>query len=166
LRLRSLSLFQRTRNGSLSKQNRELQTTINEIIINLLQRNSKVNTFNNLYLNVNPKSGKLGSSPGSSSNAAKFFTTPYQRTLSIHAKDDTDKLTLVRNGGLLEVVDMVEPWKKLQSGQGEWDTFLIGQDGQLTVNDGANIPSRKWVAFDDTDGSHYIGLWDGKFCKE
>jgi hypothetical protein len=118
--------------------------------------------LNNLYLSVNPTNNKLGANAGGSSGAVKFFTTPYERTLSIHAKDDTDKLSLVNNGnGLLEVVDMVEPWKKIASGKGEWDTFVIGSDGQVSINDGANIPSRKWVAYVDTDGSQYVALWDG-----
>ena len=113
---------------------------------------------------MNPKNAKLGANPGSTSaaGAAKFFTTPYGKTLSIHSKDDINKLSLVNYGnGLLEAVDMVSPWTKIQSGKGEWDTFVIGSDGQLAVNDGATIPSRKWVAFSDTDGSQYVALWDG-----
>ena len=113
---------------------------------------------------MNAKNGKLGANPGSTSasGAAKFFTTPYERTLSIHSKEEIDKLSLVNLGnGLLEVVDYVEPWKKIQSGKGEWDTFLIASDGQVSVSDGANIPSRKWVAYSDTDGSQYVALWDG-----
>jgi hypothetical protein len=43
----------------------------------------------------------------------------------------------------------------------EWSTFVIDGTGNVGVKDGADIPTRRWVAFTNTDGSVGVGLYDG-----
>lgn len=43
----------------------------------------------------------------------------------------------------------------------EWSTFVIDGQGNVNINDGADIPTRRWVAFTNTDGSVGVGLYDG-----
>lgn len=43
----------------------------------------------------------------------------------------------------------------------EWGVFQVGNNGEITVKDGADIPTRQWISYLDTDGVYYVGLWDG-----
>jgi hypothetical protein len=117
---------------------------------------------------LSSKNGKIGAFAGSrekASSAAKFYSTNFESsgTQSLHFADDTSQISL-RGKGLLELVDLKNPSAKTVdfSVPTEWSVFTIGSDNILGVKDNSNIPSRKWVAYLDTDGSYYVGLWDGK----
>jgi hypothetical protein len=43
----------------------------------------------------------------------------------------------------------------------EWSTFVIDSSGNLNVKDGADIPTRRWVAYENGDGSYGVALYDG-----
>lgn len=48
----------------------------------------------------------------------------------------------------------------------EWSVFKIGEGywrgGPLLVEDGQNVPTRRWVSYGDaTSGSERVALWDG-----
>lgn len=131
-------------------------------------RFSKTNTLSNKYLTA--KNGKVAVYPGvSAQSAGKFFTTEYKdkasgvSTTSFHFGDDTHQLGLSGKGGLLSLVDLVNPSAKTVdfSTPTEWSVFGISSSGNLEVKDGQSIPSRKWVTYLDTDGVQYVGLWDG-----
>jgi hypothetical protein len=61
------------------------------------------------------------------------------------------------------LVDVVEPnTDKVPKGQlMEWSTFVVGKGGRVSINDGADIPSRKWVAYQDGTGFH-VAMYDGE----
>jgi len=129
---------------------------------------AKVNTMNNLFLSA--KGGKIGAFAGtreSAQVAGKFFTSKYDgtQTLSLHAGDDTHQLGLQIQGtkGLLVLVDLVNPSGDTipKDQPTEWSVFDIASNGELTVKDGQDIPTRKWISYLDTDGVYYVGLWDG-----
>jgi len=131
-----------------------------------LQTKSEVNTLSNQYLSS--KNGKVGLFSGakeSASTAAKVFTTNYDaaQTLSLHIGDETHQIALSGSNGLLELVDVVNPTaESIPQGQNmEWSTFVIDQSGNVNVKDGADIPTRRWVTFENTDGSYGVALYDG-----
>jgi hypothetical protein len=128
--------------------------------------NSSVDTLSNLFLSA--KDGKVGGFAGSRESAdkgGKFFTTSYSGagTLSFHAGDDTHQLSLQGTNGLLKLVDLVNPSATTipKDTPTEWSVFQIGPSGEVTVKDGQNVPTRKWVTYLETDGNYYVGLWDG-----
>ena len=43
----------------------------------------------------------------------------------------------------------------------EWSTFVIDNNNIVTIKDGADIPSRKWVAIDQGNGDYTVALYDG-----
>ncbi|KAF2434196.1 hypothetical protein EJ08DRAFT_646639 [Tothia fuscella] len=131
-----------------------------------LQTKASVNTLSNLFLAA--KDGKVGGFSGtreSAQVAGKFFTTSYSGagTLSLHAGDDTHQLGLSGTNGLLKLVDLVNPSADTipKDTPTEWSVFQIGQGGEVTVKDGQDVPTRKWVTYLETDGAYYVGLWDG-----
>ncbi|KAF2397214.1 hypothetical protein EJ06DRAFT_166760 [Trichodelitschia bisporula] len=131
-----------------------------------LQTKSDTQNLNGLYLSA--KDGRVALFPGDRSDTAragKFFTTQYDaaKTLSLHAGDDTHQVALRGANGLLDIVDVVSPTAdQIPQGQiMEWSTFTIAQDGTLGVSDGADIPSRQWVAYENRDGSFGVALYDG-----
>jgi hypothetical protein len=98
----------------------------------------------------------------------KFFTTMYQKTqtLSVHADHDSHQLGLqIQPGakGLMTLIDLINPSaeKIPKDAPTEWSVFELGEDGLLTVKDGQDIPTRQWVSYLETDGTYYVGLWDG-----
>jgi hypothetical protein len=131
----------------------------------------QINTLSNLFLSA--KNGKVAAFAGtreSAQVAGKFFTTEYtgSGTISFHAGDDTHQLGLSGTNGLLSLVDLVNPSAQTipKDKPTEWSVFQIGQGGDVTVKDGQNVPSRKWVTYLDTDGVYYVGLWDGKLISK
>jgi len=127
---------------------------------------SEVNTLSNQFLSS--KNGKVGLFSGareSANTAAKILATPYDpaQTLSLHVGDETHQLALSGSNGLLELVDVVNPTSdSIPQGQSmEWSTFVIDGQGNLNVKDGADIPTRRWVSFENTDGSYGVALYDG-----
>ncbi|KAE9962646.1 hypothetical protein BLS_010180 [Venturia inaequalis] len=122
---------------------------------------SSVDTLNNKALSA--KDGKVGIFSGGP--AAKFLTSQYtgSNTLSLHPGTEEHQLALSGSSGLLELVDVVNPTgDKIPQGQSmEWSTFVIDGQGNVNVNDGADIPSRRWVAYTNADGSYGVGLYDG-----
>jgi len=126
-----------------------------------LQTKSEVNALNNQGLSS--KNGKVGIFRGAS--AAKILTSQYDaaKTLSLHIGDESHQIALSGSNGLLELVDVVNPTgESIPQGQSmEWSTFVIDPQGNVNVKDGADIPTRRWVAFANTDGSYGIALYDG-----
>jgi hypothetical protein len=126
-----------------------------------------INALSNLYLFA--KDGEVAAYSGKRESAdvgGKFFTTNYtgSGTLSFHPGDDTHHVGLSGTNGLLRLVDLERPSaatipKDLPT---EWSVFQIGPNGELLVKDGQNIPTRQFVIFLDTDGTYYVGLWDGR----
>jgi hypothetical protein len=43
----------------------------------------------------------------------------------------------------------------------EWSTFVIDRQGNLNIKDGADIPTRRWVAYETSGGDYSIALYDG-----
>lgn len=122
--------------------------------------------LNGLFLSA--RGGKVGLFEGDRNDAgkaAKIFTSAYQptQTYSMHIADDSHQIALQGTNGLLELVDLVNPSTDNipQGGVTEWSTFLIGSDGAVTIKDGADIPSRRWVAYENSDGSYTVALYDG-----
>ena len=129
---------------------------------------SSVDTQNNLYLSA--KGGKIAGFTGARESAAvggKFFTSKYEKTLSLHSGDTTHQAGLSGTNGLLNLVDLVNPSAETISKDTptEWSVFNIGQGGELAVSDGQDIPSRTWVGYADQDGTFYVALWDGKYFQ-
>jgi len=131
-----------------------------------LQTKSEVNSLSNQFLSS--KNGKVGLFRGareSANTAAKVLATPYDpaKTLSLHIGDESHQIALSGSKGLLELVDVVNPTgDSIPQGQSmEWSTFVIDGQGNLNVKDGANIPTRRWVTFENTDGSYGVALYDG-----
>ncbi|TID19919.1 hypothetical protein E6O75_ATG07379 [Venturia nashicola] len=125
-----------------------------------IQTKSTVETLNNKALSA--KGGKIGIFPGGS--AVKFSSSPYTGgTLSLHPGAEDHQLALSGSKGLLELVDAINPTgEKIASGQSmEWSTFVIDGQGNINVKDGADIPTRRWVAYANPDGSYGVGLYDG-----
>jgi hypothetical protein len=122
--------------------------------------------LSNQYLSS--KGGKVGLFTGakeSASTAAKVLATPYDpsQTLALSIGDPSKQIALAGSNGLLELVEVVNPTgNSIPKGQSmEWSTFTIDANGNVNVKDGQNIPTRKWVAFQNADGSTGIGLYDG-----
>jgi hypothetical protein len=120
------------------------------------------------------KNGKVAVYPGASgTSAARFFTSEYKdkasgvSTTSFHFGDDSHVLGLSGKGGLLNLVDLVNPSAKTVdfSTPTEWSVFDITPNGRLEVKDGQTIPTRKWVTWVETDGVQYVGLWDGMLAR-
>lgn len=114
---------------------------------------------------MSSRNGKVATARGNQNAATKFFTSTYAPTgtLSFHSGDDTHQLALqLQSPGLLKLVDLVSPTAESIAGKPtEWSVFAIGPDSTLQVQDGANIPTRQWISYLDTDGMNYVGLWDG-----
>jgi hypothetical protein len=132
--------------------------------------NRKVNTINGLFFSV--KDGKMGAFSGARESAAvggKFFAAAYPPTgtLSLLAGEWTHQLGLkIQTKGVMSLVDLgngptAAMIPKDAPGSIEWGVFEIGKGGELTVKDGQNIPTRQWIAYLETDGVYYVGLWDG-----
>ncbi|OCL04712.1 hypothetical protein AOQ84DRAFT_380306 [Glonium stellatum] len=132
-----------------------------------LQTKSATTTLNNLYLSSsNGTVGLFSNAKSSALNAARVFTTPYTPTgtLSLHIADDTHQIALLGTSpSLLSLVDVVSPTTDaIPKGQlMEWSTFTIDSTGNLGVKDGSALTTRHWVAWENTDGSYGIGLYDG-----
>jgi len=131
-----------------------------------LQTKSNTQSLNGLFLSA--KNGKVGLFDGDKTNAnkaAKVFTTQYATaaTVSLHIADDSHQIALAGSNGLLELVDVINPTaQSIPRGQAmEWSTFVIGKDGSISIKDGAEIPTRRWVTFENTDGSFGVALYDG-----
>ncbi|KAF2423192.1 hypothetical protein EJ08DRAFT_456517 [Tothia fuscella] len=131
-----------------------------------LQTKSQVAALNNQFLSS--KGGKVGLFPGakeSANSAAKVLATPYEpaQTLALSIGDPSKQIALAGSNGLLELVEVTNPTgNSIPKGQSmEWSTFTIDSRGNLNVKDGADIPTRKWVAYQNGDGSTGIGLYDG-----
>jgi len=126
-----------------------------------LQTKSGVETFNNKALSA--KGGKVGIFPGAP--PAKITSSSYDaaKTLSLHVNAEDHQLALAGKNGLLELVDVINPTgESIPQGQSmEWSTFVIDAQGNLGVKDGNEVPTRRWVAFTNTDGSIGVGLYDG-----
>lgn len=117
--------------------------------------------LNNKSLSSN--GGKVGIFPGGP--AVQFSSSQYTgaNTLSLHPGAEDHQLALSGSKGLLELVDVINPTgEKIPPGQSmEWSTFVIDAQGNVNVKDGADIPTRRWVAYTNTDGSYGVGLYDG-----
>jgi len=131
-----------------------------------LQTKSETGTVSNQFLSS--KGGKVGLFPGakeSANTAAKVLATPYEaaQTLALSIGDPSHQIALAGSNGLLELVEVVNPTgDSIPQGQSmEWSTFVIDSSGNLNVKDGADIPTRRWVAFENSDGSSGVGLYDG-----
>jgi len=129
-----------------------------------LKTKSSVDAQNNIYLSA--KGGKIAGFSGARESASvggKFFTTKYEKTLSIHSGDTTHQAGLSGVNGLLNLVDLTNPSAETipKDTPTEWSVFNIGSGGELTVSDGQDIPSRTWVAYADGDGTLNVALWDG-----
>ncbi|QDS76693.1 hypothetical protein FKW77_000618 [Venturia effusa] len=126
-----------------------------------LQIKSSAEPLNNKILST--KGGKVGIFPGGLGLKVSSSAYASSNTLSLHPGAEDHQLALVGSKGLLELVDVVNPRaESIPHGQSmEWSTFVIDGQGNVGVKDGADIPSRRWVAFTNADGSHGIGLYDG-----
>jgi len=131
-----------------------------------LQTKSETSALSNQFLSS--KGGKVGLFPGakeSANTAAKVLATPYEaaQTLALSIGDPSNQIALAGSNGLLELVEVVNPTgDSIQQGQSmEWSTFVIDSSGNLNVKDGADIPTRRWVAYQNADGSSGVGLYDG-----
>jgi len=124
-----------------------------------LQTKSDDPKLNNQYL------GAQGGIIGLFGKQEKFYTTKYDsaQTLSLHVTDDTHQIALRGSNGLLDLVDVVNPTAEgIPQGQAmEWSTFVIDGQGNVNVKDGQEIPTRRWVAYANTDGSSGVALYDG-----
>jgi hypothetical protein len=93
------------------------------------------------------------------------LATPYDpsKTLALSISDPSHQIALAGSNGLLELVEVVNPTgESIPQGQSmEWSTFVIDSNGNLNVKDGADIPTRRWVAYENSDGSYGVGLYDG-----
>jgi hypothetical protein len=121
---------------------------------------------NNNFLSLQGDSlGLYANARADASQAARMFPSPYEKTYSLHIKDETHQLTLLGSKGVLQLVDKVNPTDKdIPAGQFmEWSTFVIDGQGKLSVNDGLDQPQRHWIAWDKGDGSYAVGLYDGKY---
>jgi len=129
-----------------------------------LQTKSEVASLSNQFLSS--KSGKVGLFPGakeSANTAAKVLATPYEQTLALSIGDPSHQIALAGSNGLLELVEVVNPTSdSIPQGQSmEWSTFVIDSSGNLNVKDGQDIPTRRWVTYENADGSYGVGLYDG-----
>jgi hypothetical protein len=130
-------------------------------------RNSRSDpNLNNAFLSAqNGKVGIYGSDKSDASRAARVFSSRYDasQTLSLHIADNTHQMALVGSNGLLELVDVVNPTADtIPQGQAmEWSTFVIDGQGKITIKDGADIPTRQWVAYEIGNGDYGVGLYDG-----
>jgi hypothetical protein len=58
----------------------------------------------------------------------------------------------------------------IQAGLVEWSTFVIGGDksggdgkeGAITIRDNQNVPTRRWILFEDSAEFYSINLYDGQ----
>jgi hypothetical protein len=107
--------------------------------------------------------GKIGVYPRG--RAAVFWSSQYtaSKTLSFHVTNPEHQIALRGAKGVLALVDVTNPnTDSVPKGQlMEWSTFVVGKGGRVTINDGADIPSRKWVAYQDGAGFQ-VALYDGK----
>jgi hypothetical protein len=96
--------------------------------------------------------------------AARLFPTPYEKTYSLHVKNEAHQVCLLGSNGVLQLVDRVNPTgADVPSGQiMEWSTFVIDGQGRLNVNDGVDHPLRHWIAWEKSDGAYAVGLYDGE----
>ena len=98
---------------------------------------------------------KLGNSP------AIFWSQAVGSTLRISHRDESHALTLqsrTGDGSVLDLVDVIWPSATtIKAEPKEWDTFVVGTGGELTIKDGIDNPKRQWIAF--ADGT--IALHDG-----
>jgi len=126
-------------------------------------------TFNLVAKSSDPKAnnqplsvqgGKIGIFSGG--KAALFWSSPYEKTLSFHTTDDSHQIALKGGNGILDLVDVVEPTGSMITAANhmEWSTFVVDGSGGVTISDGADIPSRKWIAYQDGRGLT-VALYDG-----
>ncbi|KAF2671729.1 hypothetical protein BT63DRAFT_178519 [Microthyrium microscopicum] len=128
-------------------------------IFNLVAKSSDPKA-NNQPLSV--QGGKVGIFSGA--KAGVFWSSPYdeKKTLSFHTNDDTHQIALKGSNGILDLIDVVNPTgDMITTGTSmEWSTFAVDGQGGVTVSDGADIPSRKWIAYQDGRGMT-VALYDG-----
>ncbi|QDS74217.1 hypothetical protein FKW77_002479 [Venturia effusa] len=118
------------------------------------------------------KDGKVGGFAGARETpdkAGKFFTAVYPPTGTsqlLSGNWDHQLGLKVSTKGVMQLVDLgrgptsaIIP--KDAPNSIEWGVFQVGPSGEITVKDGADIPSRQWISWLDTDGVYYTGLWDG-----
>lgn len=129
-----------------------------------VQSSKEGSAVNNNFLSLQGDSlGLYANARADASQAARMFPSPYEKTYSLHIKDETHQLCLLGSKGVLQLVDKVNPTDKdIPAGQFmEWSTFVIDGQGKLSVNDGLDQPLRHWIAWDKGDGSYAVGLYDG-----
>jgi hypothetical protein len=101
-----------------------------------------------------------------SGKAAVFWSSQYtaSKTLSFHVTNPEHQIALRGSKGVLALVDVTNPnTDSVPRGQlMEWSTFVVGKGGRVTINDGSDIPSRKWVAYQDGSAGWQVALYDGK----
>lgn len=141
-------------------------------------------TMNNKYLSTTTLPGTSSSrdnpftatsdEPSTAWNDPSLFSVEYAwpdfKTLAMHARQTWQETLGLQEvmPGFLALVDLWKPWESnptLATGRKtEWSVFLINsRDGELTVKDESDIPTRKWVAYkDDVSGKMLYGLWDGE----
>ncbi|TID21427.1 hypothetical protein E2P81_ATG04710 [Venturia nashicola] len=136
---------------------------------NKAKREQNVNTQNNF---LSQKDGKIGAFAGareSVANAGKFFTSTYPATgtVQLMAGNWDHQVGLkATTKGVMQLVDLgrdftADKIPKDAPGSVEWGVFQVGTGGEITVKDGADVPTRQWITYLDTDGVYYVGLWDG-----
>lgn len=118
---------------------------------------------NNLYLTI--ENGKIAAYPGSRGALgplSKFYTTKYRHTLTLNAAADGHQVGLEKQGNLHHLIELVNPSdRNTKPGATMWSVFNIDRENELFINDGSIVPSRKWVVYQEADGTYYVALWDG-----
>ncbi|KAE9967878.1 hypothetical protein EG328_010473 [Venturia inaequalis] len=122
---------------------------------------------------LSQKGGKIGGFNGtreSAANAGKFFTAVGAGgTLQLLAGNWDHQVGLKASNsskGVMELVDLGSgPTAAIipadAPGSVEWGVFAVSEAGEITVKDGADVPTRQWISYLDTDGAYYVALWDG-----
>jgi hypothetical protein len=86
-------------------------------------------------------------------------------------RDDHTVALKILQTGIHTLVDFgAQSQQDISAGQVEWSTFVVGGDknggygkeGAVTINDGAIVPTRRWILIQDSADFYSINLYDGK----
>ncbi|KAF2428050.1 hypothetical protein EJ08DRAFT_680692 [Tothia fuscella] len=125
-------------------------------------------TANNLFL-LNDRERVVVAPKALSASSRKgvYSISPYKDTLGFVAADSyhTQLGLQIRKGdqGFHSLILLFEPTENSipKDTPTEWSVFQIGNGGVITVKDGIDIPTRKWILYGSNGGDRVVGLWDG-----
>jgi len=134
---------------------------------------SDVAKYNNLYIGYKDRRvGAIRDTRESAARAQKFYTIPYppENTLSLSTGDDAGVALRIIQTGIHTLVELgTQDEAARNGGLVEWSTFVINGDktggdakeGAISIKDGQNVPTRRWILIEDSAEFYSINLYDG-----